>query len=124
MSTATKAVPASDSCPLGAKAGEILSHPDVVQLQPMPTKCVVAHHRVGRQVVTAIGRGWAPGDSARCRLCACCSAEDECCLIIVSEHVREDLAPLFSTVGRVEQARPAADVARELPRRGRVRFGR
>ena len=43
----------------------------------------------------AISRTWAPGDTAKCRLCPQCTAHDDGCLIVVMKHVDRADAPLL-----------------------------
>jgi hypothetical protein len=69
--------------------------------QPRPHTVRVVYLRVLRWTITAIFRGWLPGDSGpggRCRLCRKCKAYDDGCLIVVGIRVPRESAGLFSSL--------------------------
>src|SRR4051812_16206478 len=63
--------------------------------QPAPLAC----HVSALDGVTAIARTWAPGDTARCRLCPACTAHRGLCVIQVEGPVADAAAPLFARRG-------------------------
>jgi hypothetical protein len=86
--------------------------PATVPIQPYPIDWdVIRFYRAGQ--ISTVAREWAPGDAARCRLCARCKVRpNNRCLVTVGRDVSAEEAPLLSTVGlRDQRARGLPAVA-------------
>jgi hypothetical protein len=71
------------------------------QPRPIDFELVVVRVTPGRtqEFVTALYRRWAPGDTAKCRLCRFCVAHNDGCLMVISEGISREDAPLFDVTG-------------------------
>jgi hypothetical protein len=72
--------------------------PDPLPLQPEPVQALVSRLTIRGQIVTAIARSWAPGDTRRCLLCPECDADHgsgTCLKLTTAEVPRDPEAALF-----------------------------
>jgi hypothetical protein len=74
--------------------------------RPFPISVMTSRLRLPGSTVTAIARGWAPGQAKHCRLCERCSAHDDHCLVMTDVIVPNETVALHSTVGTELQVDP------------------
>lgn len=72
-----------------------ISNGDDLPDQPEPIEC----SKTRLNGVTAIARLWAPGDTARCRLCEVCTARGDLCVVGTTEQIPDEEMWLFSLRG-------------------------
>lgn len=70
-------------------------------IQPHPLMTQLAAKTINGVTLSAISRHWAPGESKYCRLCpsGTCAAQQESCLILTTQPVGNDEAPLYRSSG-------------------------
>lgn len=84
-------------------------------IQPRPIGLAIARLNLpGGGHVTGILRTWAPGDAPRCRLCPralCVVNGNQTCMVLFSEYVPDELAPLAPFLASGLEGTPGAWVA-------------